>query len=128
MSRISLTATAGYTASKSYVIVKHILIISSLFNSFFNIIVSISLEVSFNISSLLLEVTVVAPLIANTFILITYTLIPARYPVEKAICKLYPPVSASTSITSPVKNRFSINFDSIVEEFISFTDTPPLVT
>ena len=32
-----------------------------------------------------------------------YTFSPANRPVEKAICKLNPPVYASTSITSPAK-------------------------
>ena len=44
-----------------------------------------------------------------------------KYPVEKAICKLYPPVSASTSMTSPAKYRFFMTFDSIVDALISFT-------
>ena len=42
------------------------------------IILFISVAVSFNISSLLLEEAVVAPLIAKTLIIITYTLNPAR--------------------------------------------------
>ena len=52
---------------------------------------------------------------------------PAVYPVEYAICKLNPPVYASTSIISPAKYNPFINFDSIVEELISFISTPPAV-
>ena len=36
-------------------------------------------------------------------IYLRYTFSPAKRPVEKAICKLNPPVYASTSITSPAK-------------------------
>ena len=52
-------------------------------------------------------------------------IIPAVYPVENAICKLNPPVYASTSIISPAKYNPFIIFDSIVLGFISFTKTPP---
>ena len=46
----------------------------------------------------------------------------------KAICKLNPPVYASTSITSPAKYNPLIILYSIVVEFISFILIPPAVT
>ena len=57
-----------------------------------------------------------------------YKFVPAIYPVDNAIWTLYPPVNASTSITSPAKDKFSIIFDFIVEGSISSIDTPPAVT
>src|SRR4030043_1132526 len=53
---------------------------------------------------------------------------PARYPVENAACRLYPPVVPSTSIISPQKNKSCPLRDSIVRGFISSNDTPPRVT
>ena len=55
-------------------------------------------------------------------------LFPAIYPVDNAICTLYPPVKASTSITSPAKDKLEIIFDFIVEGSISNVFTPPAVT
>ena len=55
-------------------------------------------------------------------------MVPAVYPVEYAICKLNPPVYASTSIISPAKNKPFTSFDSIVFGFISFVLIPPDVT
>ena len=46
-------------------------------------------------------------------------LLPAIYPVDNAICTLYPPVKASTSITSPANDKFDIIFDFIVDGSIS---------
>ena len=57
-----------------------------------------------------------------------YALLPAIYPVEKAIVRLNPPVYASTSIISPAKNKPLISLDSIVDGFISLIETPPAVT
>ena len=50
---------------------------------------------------------------------------PASAPVAIAMCILYPPVKASTSITSPAINRPSTSFDCIVLGLISLTDIPP---
>ena len=52
---------------------------------------------------------------------------PARYPVENAACRLYPPVIPSTSIISPQKNKPITIRDSIVWGFISSNATPPRV-
>src|SRR4030043_939443 len=52
---------------------------------------------------------------------------PARYPVENAACRLYPPVVPSTSILPPQKNKPRTLRDSIVWGFISSNDTPPRV-
>src|SRR5699024_97944 len=49
----------------------------------------------------------------------------AAYAVDHATCRLNPPVSASTSSTSPMKYRFFTFLDSIVPGFTSFTETPP---
>ena len=54
--------------------------------------------------------------------------LPAAYPVEKAICKLNPPVYASTSSVSPQKYSPLIFLLSIVFGSISLTFTPPAVT
>lgn len=59
--------------------------------------------------------------------ILSYTDNPARYPVDQAICKLNPPVTASTSIISPAKYRFLIIFDSMVLLSISLTFMPPCV-
>ena len=40
--------------------------------------------------------------------------VPAAKAVAQAICRLNPPVYASTSMTSPAKNKPGHNFDSIV--------------
>lgn len=53
---------------------------------------------------------------------------PAKCPVEKAICKLYPPVLASTSSTSPAKYRPLTFNDSMVPGLTSSQCTPPAVT
>ena len=55
-------------------------------------------------------------------------LLPAIYPVDNAICTLYPPVKASTSITSPANDKFDIIFDFIVDGSISNVFIPPAVT
>jgi len=53
---------------------------------------------------------------------------PAEYPVENAICKLNPPVYASTSRTSPQKYNPLIFLLSIVFGLTSDKSTPPEVT
>ena len=55
-------------------------------------------------------------------------LTPANTPVDQAICKLNPPVKASTSKTSPAKNKFLTNLLWHVFGSTSFTSTPPEVT
>src|SRR5699024_6529448 len=57
-----------------------------------------------------------------------FTACAAQYPVEKAACKLKPPVIPCTSNTSPMKNTPFFNFDSMVFGSTSFTLTPPAVT
>lgn len=52
---------------------------------------------------------------------------PAAQPVDQAICRLKPPVTASKSSISPAKYRPLTFLDSMVEGFISFTDMPPWV-
>ena len=47
--------------------------------------------------------------------------------MENAACRLYPPVSASISNTSPIQNRFGISFDINVLGFISRVSIPPAV-
>ena len=55
-------------------------------------------------------------------------LLPASAPVENAICRLNPPVCASTSSTSPAKNSPGVFLLIIVPGVISSTSTPPRVT
>ena len=55
-------------------------------------------------------------------------LLPAKAPVLHAICRLNPPVWASTSIISPAKYRLWISLLRMVPGSISFTLTPPRVT
>ena len=50
------------------------------------------------------------------------------YPIVHAACRLNPPVTASTSNTSPAKYRRLCLRHSSVEGFIFFKSTPPHVT
>ena len=66
-----------------------------------------------------------------------HTYLTSLYPVHaaladfstaiQAICRLYPPVTASKSRTSPAKYSPGAFFDSMVPGSISFTATPPWV-
>jgi len=53
--------------------------------------------------------------------------VPARWAVENAIWRLYPPVGPSASMTSPAKKRPGHSLDSIVFRSISSVETPPRV-
>src|SRR5690606_34176366 len=53
---------------------------------------------------------------------------PAIYPVDQAHCKLYPPLSPATSMTSPAKNNPGIILDSKVSDSLSLVLISPILT
>ena len=60
-------------------------------------------------------------------VVFNYAFSPATRPLAHAQCKLNPPKSPATSITSPAKYKFETILLSIVLGLTSFVDTPPLV-